>query len=157
MNPIISEFISFHNSFLNFFLCWAILDCILDILSTVYETLLLSLVTKSCLIPCLPDSVHGVSQARILKWLPFPSPGDLPNRGIEPGSPTLQADSLPLSYWMRLWVLLKIQLSSCFVLYCFWLHCEAFEILVLRPGIKPGEKCRVLITGPQGSSILLFL
>ena len=27
--------------------------------------------------------------------LPFPSPGDLPNPGIEPRSPTLQADSLP--------------------------------------------------------------
>ena len=28
-------------------------------------------------------------------WLPFPSPGDLPNPGIEPRSPALQADSLP--------------------------------------------------------------
>ena len=27
--------------------------------------------------------------------LPFPSPGDLPNSGIEPGLPALQADSLP--------------------------------------------------------------
>ena len=27
--------------------------------------------------------------------LPFPSPGDLPNPGIEPRSPTLQADTLP--------------------------------------------------------------
>ena len=27
--------------------------------------------------------------------LPFPSLGDLPNPGIEPGSPTLQADALP--------------------------------------------------------------
>ena len=27
--------------------------------------------------------------------LPFPSPGDLPNRGIEHGSPATQADSLP--------------------------------------------------------------
>ena len=27
--------------------------------------------------------------------LPFPSPGDLPNPGIKPRSPTLQADSLP--------------------------------------------------------------
>ena len=27
--------------------------------------------------------------------LPFPSLGDLPNRGIEPGSPVTQADSLP--------------------------------------------------------------
>ena len=27
--------------------------------------------------------------------LPFPSPGDLPDPGIEPGSPSLQADALP--------------------------------------------------------------
>ena len=27
--------------------------------------------------------------------LPFPSPGDLPDPGIEPKSPTLQADTLP--------------------------------------------------------------
>ena len=27
--------------------------------------------------------------------LPFPSPGDLPNPGIEPRSPALQADALP--------------------------------------------------------------
>ena len=27
--------------------------------------------------------------------LPFPSPGDLPDPGAEPESPTLQADSLP--------------------------------------------------------------
>ena len=27
--------------------------------------------------------------------LPFPSPGNFPNPGIEPGSPTLQADTLP--------------------------------------------------------------
>ena len=30
--------------------------------------------------------------------LPFPSPGDLPNSVIEPVSPALQADSLPLSH-----------------------------------------------------------
>ena len=30
--------------------------------------------------------------------LPFPSPGDLPDSGIEPGSPALQADSLSLSH-----------------------------------------------------------
>ena len=27
--------------------------------------------------------------------MPFPPPGDLPHPGIEPGSPALQADSLP--------------------------------------------------------------
>ena len=31
--------------------------------------------------------------------LPFPTPRDPPNRGIEPMSSALQADSLPLSYW----------------------------------------------------------
>ena len=39
--------------------------------------------------------VHGILQARILEWVTFPSPGDLPNPGIKPRSPTLQADSLP--------------------------------------------------------------
>ena len=27
--------------------------------------------------------------------MPFPSPGDLPDPGIKPGSPALQADTLP--------------------------------------------------------------
>ena len=40
--------------------------------------------------------------------LPFPSPGDLPNPGMEPGSPALQAESLPFevqgkSPWL-LWI-----------------------------------------------------
>ena len=39
--------------------------------------------------------VHGILQARILEWVTFPSPGDLPNPGIKPRSPILQADSLP--------------------------------------------------------------
>ena len=30
--------------------------------------------------------VHGILQARILEWLPFTSPGDLPNPGIKPAS-----------------------------------------------------------------------
>ena len=41
------------------------------------------------------SSVPGISQARILEWEPFPSPGDLPNPEVEPGSPASQADSLP--------------------------------------------------------------
>ena len=40
-------------------------------------------------------AIHGILQARILEWYAFPSPGDLPNPGIELRSPTLQADSLP--------------------------------------------------------------
>ena len=37
----------------------------------------------------------GILQARILEWIAFPSPGDLPNPRINPRSPTLQVDSLP--------------------------------------------------------------
>ena len=46
---------------------------------------------------CSPpsSSVHGIFQARVLEWVAISSPGDLPNPGIEPGSPTLQADTLP--------------------------------------------------------------
>ena len=40
--------------------------------------------------------VHGILQAGIPEWVPFPSPGDLPDPGIKPGSPALQADSLSL-------------------------------------------------------------
>ena len=52
-------------------------------------------VAQSCPTLCDPmdDTVHGILQARILE--PFPSPGDLPNRGIAPRSPTLQVDFLP--------------------------------------------------------------
>ena len=37
----------------------------------------------------------GFSRQEYWSGLPFPSPEDLPNTGIEPGSPTLQADALP--------------------------------------------------------------
>ena len=40
------------------------------------------------------SSVHGILQARIPECVAIPSPGDLPNPWIEPGYPTLQADSL---------------------------------------------------------------
>ena len=36
----------------------------------------------------------GFSRQEYWSGLPFPSPGDLPDPGIKPGSPTLQADAL---------------------------------------------------------------
>ena len=53
-------------------------------------------VTQLCPPLCNPMdyTVHGILQARILES-PFPSPGDLPNPGIEPRSPSLHMDSLP--------------------------------------------------------------
>ena len=40
----------------------------------------------------------GFSRQVYWSGLPFPSPGGLPDPGIEPGSPALQSDSLLLSY-----------------------------------------------------------
>ena len=37
----------------------------------------------------------GYSRQEYWSGLPFPSPGNLPDPGIEPRAPTLQADSLP--------------------------------------------------------------
>ena len=58
-------------------------------------------ITQSCLTLCNPvdsslpgSTVHGFSRQEYWSGLPFPSPGDLPNPGIEPGSPALQTDAL---------------------------------------------------------------
>ena len=60
------------------------------------------LVAQSCLILCNPmdcslpgSSAIEFSRQEYWSGLQFPSPGDLPDSGIEPGSPALQADSLP--------------------------------------------------------------
>ena len=59
-------------------------------------------VTQSCLTLCDPtdcsspgSSVQGILQARMLTWVAFPSPRNLPDPEIKPESPTLQAESLP--------------------------------------------------------------
>ena len=59
-------------------------------------------VIQSCLTLCDPmdcslsgSSVHEIFQARVLEWIAIPSPGDLPDPGIEPRSLALQADTLP--------------------------------------------------------------
>ena len=46
-------------------------------------------------IACQAPLFMGYSRREYWSGLPFPSPGDLPNPGIEPGSPVLQEDSLP--------------------------------------------------------------
>ena len=63
------------------------------------------LFAQSCLTLCdrmdcsPPDfSVHGNLQARILQWVAIDFSRDLPYTRIEPRSPVLQANSLPLSH-----------------------------------------------------------
>ena len=59
-------------------------------------------VAQSCPTLCNPWTVvhqaplsMGFSRQEDWSGLPFPSPWDLPDPGIEPRSPTLQADALP--------------------------------------------------------------
>ena len=47
-----------------------------------------------CTIASKASLMMGFSRQEYWSGLPFPSPGDLPNPEIEPGSPALQADSL---------------------------------------------------------------
>ena len=49
---------------------------------------------QSCLTLCDPMD-YTFSRPEYWSGQPFPSPGDLPNPGMEPRSPSLQADSLP--------------------------------------------------------------
>ena len=73
---------------------------------------------------CLMLSVYDcvcVSRSVMSDSLPFPSPGDLTDPGIEPTSPTLQADSLPseppgkpsVYDWLCLMFLLLLLLFLC--------------------------------------------
>ena len=44
----------------------------------------------------LPGSnVHGILQTRILEWVAVPSSRDVPNPGIKPRSPAMQAEDGP--------------------------------------------------------------
>ena len=59
-------------------------------------------VSHSCHTLCDPQTIAhqtslsmGFSRQEHCSGLPFPSPEDLPNPGIKPLSPALQADSLP--------------------------------------------------------------
>ena len=44
---------------------------------------------------CQASLSVGFSRPEYWSGQPFPSPGDLPNRGIEPGVPAVRVDSLP--------------------------------------------------------------
>ena len=66
------------------------------------------LVIKSCptlvtpwTVTCQAPLSMGFSRQEYWSGFPFPSPGDLPNPGIEPKSPAFQADSLLTDLWWK--------------------------------------------------------
>ena len=101
-----------------------------------------------------PQSM-GFSRQEYWSGLPFPSPGDLPDPGTEPGSPALEADALtsdhqgspPFLWW---WT---FRLSPCLI--C----CEVLQWILWCMYIF--EPCFSLDKGPgvglQGHMVALFL
>ena len=76
----------------------------------------------------------GFSRQEYWSGLPFPSPGDLPDPGIEPGSPAFQADTLTSEPIVRINPALVVQ----------WLALGAFT--AMAPGSVPGQEIKVLKT-----------
>ena len=72
-----------------------------------------------------PPSI-GFSRQEYWSGLPFPSPGDLPNPGIERRSPALQVDSLPAEppgqqlLFCNLNSVMNVNLSYCGTEYGMW-------------------------------------
>ena len=60
----------------------------------------------------------GFSRQEYWSSLPFPSPEDLPDSGIEPWFPALQADSLPIELLGKPFKVIKIGICS----QVFWLQ-----------------------------------
>ena len=57
----------------------------------------------------------GFSRQEDWSGLPFPSPGDLPNPGIKPGSPASQTDALPSKPLGKPTILLQLQKKCLYV------------------------------------------
>ena len=105
------------------------------------------LVTKSCSTLCDPmdcsppgSSVHGISQTRMLERVDIPSPGDLPDPGIEPTHPLLgrwilyHYETIPA---MRQWWINTSMLSK-------WRVPQGWIILGWSPGGRLSSALRLL-------------
>ena len=77
-----------------YYLIVAIMVCLFSIIVSVSCSLAKLFVTLWT-IACQAPLSMGLPSQEYWSRLPFPPPGDLPDEGIEPRSPALQADSLP--------------------------------------------------------------
>ena len=94
----------------------------------------------------LGSSVHGFSKQEFWSWLPFPSSGDLPNPGIKPRSPELQAEPYRLNhqgsrhsniFWIKEKTLRYLKSRNDLQRYCpagtmYWKYSQYFRLLVFR-------------------------
>ena len=90
---------------------------------------------------CSPpgSSVRGISQARIpTRVLPFPSPGDLPDSGIEPMFPVLAGGLFttepPRQPIKNLGPIVLEEQEVPSIITYFFLMCQGLPVLCLEPG-----------------------
>ena len=89
--------------------CVCLHACVLSC-SVVSDSFMKTPQTIACQVPLS----RGFFREEYCSQLPFPSPGDLPDPGIEPAAPALQMDSLPLSHrgsppcvYIYTWIVIK--------------------------------------------------
>ena len=89
------------------------------------------------------SSVHGILQARILEWVAIPFSRHLPDSGIEPRSPALQAYSLPSEPHREapLFLYSLLKHVSLHTGQCWWEpQSGGPDLLGIPPPKKPSEK-----------------
>ena len=92
------------------------------------------------------SSVHEILWAEYWSGLPFPSPEDLPDQGIELASPAWQADSLLLSPWRSSFLCACILQNSISV----YRHTKAKILFLLCSKVShPGGKHQAPIHRPS--------
>ena len=94
---------------------------------------------------CQAPLSMGFSRQEYWSGLPFPSPGDLLNPGMEPRSPELQADSLPTELWGKLAARFAQHVEICF-LYVFVLKCWSILLHDKQLEYKLKEMSRVYLS-----------
>ena len=86
------------------------------------------------------SSVHGILQARTLVWVAIPvSRGDLPDPGMEPVYPTLQAEPLPTESLGKASTVCRVCVSNRTMARC--LDCGVFssEVVMISPHLNGGQ------------------
>ena len=126
------------------------LQC-MDVSASVHTQWCLTLCnSKDCSIP--GSSVLGILQARILEWVGHALlQGNLPNPGIQPTSPALQADSLQPSHWgsPQMWELDHKEgwgLKNC-----------CFQIMGLEKTLESPLVCNIKPVNPKGNQLWVFI
>ena len=106
----------------------------------------------------LPGScVHGIFQARTLEWLPFPSPGDLPNPGIRLTSlmfPVLAGRLFTTSateYYSLAVIHAQASPSSWFS--AVWKHFLFCKIVQLLRSLSPSSSLTSLVSSKTWNSL----